>query len=152
MVGRKPKPTQLRVLQGNPGKRAINKQEPMFSSDLPQPPQYLNERAKEIFCELRDEIDQMGYASRSHARALGLVATRLEEVEHCAAVLDQSGYYYETTTEWGETIKHIRPEVSIRQKSLLHAHSLLAEFGLTPSSASRIVVPSKQKNNAFAKL
>lgn len=41
MAGRRPKPTQLKILAGNPGGRPLNKNEPQPEKGLPQPPEWL---------------------------------------------------------------------------------------------------------------
>jgi P27 family predicted phage terminase small subunit len=43
MRGRKPVPTHLRMIRGNPGKRALNKNEPMPTGDLLDPPDWMSE-------------------------------------------------------------------------------------------------------------
>ena len=40
--GRKPTPTTLKVLRGNPGKRKINTEEPTLDVLLPDPPGHLD--------------------------------------------------------------------------------------------------------------
>jgi len=45
-VGRKPKPTSLKLLAGNPGKRKINDSEPHFDLSQPSPPPFLSDDAK----------------------------------------------------------------------------------------------------------
>lgn len=48
--GRKPKPTKLKELQGNPGKRALNKNEPQFTEILAvEPPEWLEPLAMEMW-------------------------------------------------------------------------------------------------------
>lgn len=46
MRGRKPKPTVLKQLHGNPGKRALPKHEPVAQGILQEPPSWLPENAK----------------------------------------------------------------------------------------------------------
>ena len=46
MRGRKPIPTQLKVVRGNPGKRALNKNEPQPAGDLLDPPAWMSESQK----------------------------------------------------------------------------------------------------------
>ena len=46
MRGRKPKPTAIRKLEGNPGKRTFNADEPEFEATLPSAPDHLSKRAK----------------------------------------------------------------------------------------------------------
>ena len=41
MAGRKPKPTALKKLEGNPGKRKLNTKEPMPGKGMPDCPKWL---------------------------------------------------------------------------------------------------------------
>jgi P27 family predicted phage terminase small subunit len=149
MASPKPKPTHLKLLTGNPGKRKLNKNEPCAASSLPHPPSWLTARAKAIFRLLVKRIDGMGYASSSHTESLGLCAWRLDQVEQCEAVIRTEGMTYGTETMGGSTMWRSRPEVALQSEAARHAQSLLCEFGLTPSSASKVSVPGKPKSNAF---
>ena len=44
--GRKPKPTALKLLQGNPGKRPLNQNEPQPQARLPHAPGHLSDEGK----------------------------------------------------------------------------------------------------------
>ena len=44
--GRKPKPTAMKVLEGNPGGRPLNKNEPKPDKKAPRCPAWLEEEAK----------------------------------------------------------------------------------------------------------
>ena len=46
MAGAKPKPTHLKLVTGNPGKRKLNAREPMPSGNLSEPPDWLTEDQK----------------------------------------------------------------------------------------------------------
>lgn len=41
MAGRKPKPTAVKKLEGSPGKRKLNKKEPVPSKGMPECPDWL---------------------------------------------------------------------------------------------------------------
>lgn len=41
MAGRKPKPTAIKELEGNPGKRKLNKKEPKPDKGMPVCPEWL---------------------------------------------------------------------------------------------------------------
>ena len=47
MAGRKPKPTAMKKLEGNPGKRKLNTKEPMPEKGMPDCPRWLLSEAKE---------------------------------------------------------------------------------------------------------
>ena len=46
-AGRKPKPTAMKELEGNPGKRKLNKKEPMPGKGMPDCPKWLLPDAQE---------------------------------------------------------------------------------------------------------
>ena len=46
MKGRKPVPTHLKVVRGNPGKRGLNKSEPLPIGDLSDAPEWMPEQQK----------------------------------------------------------------------------------------------------------
>lgn len=47
MAGRKPKPTKLKILEGNPGKQRLPKGEPMPDTEMPEAPEHLDKYARE---------------------------------------------------------------------------------------------------------
>ena len=47
MRGRKPVPRYLNVIRGNPGKRALNKREPLPTGDLVDPPDWMSDIQKQ---------------------------------------------------------------------------------------------------------
>src|SRR5689334_21335255 len=47
--GGRPRPTQLTLIDGNPGKRPLNRREPQPVGDLPQPPRTLNAAQRHIW-------------------------------------------------------------------------------------------------------
>lgn len=63
--GRKPKPTALKVLEGNPGHRPLNKREPMPKGRLPRCPDWLEEDAKKEWKRLGKILAEMGDADES---------------------------------------------------------------------------------------
>jgi hypothetical protein len=58
--GPKPTPTALRRLQGNPGKRAWNHDEPVPPADLPTCPDHLNAAARDEWERLASVLHEMG--------------------------------------------------------------------------------------------
>mgnify|MGYP005786083515 CR=1 FL=1 len=60
MAGRKPKPTALKKLEGNLGKRKLNTKEPIPAKGMPNCPEWLLPEAKEEWERLADLMKQMG--------------------------------------------------------------------------------------------
>ena len=59
-MGNRPKPTALKLLNGNPGKRAISKDEPQPSAGDWAPPEGLSPRALRMWNRLAPELARMG--------------------------------------------------------------------------------------------
>jgi len=58
--GRKPKPTAIKVLEGNPGKRSLNTQEPKPRKKAPRCPPWLEEEAKKEWKRMAKQMEQLG--------------------------------------------------------------------------------------------
>ena len=72
MRGRKPIATHLKLLRGNPGKRALNKNEPLPIGDLVDPPEWLTEQQK-VAWSYAVENAPRGQARRSFAEPRGQI-------------------------------------------------------------------------------
>lgn len=60
MAGRKPKPTAVKKLEGNPGKRKLNTKEPNPGKGMPDCPTWLLPEAKTEWIRLSEKLNQMG--------------------------------------------------------------------------------------------
>ncbi len=145
-AGRRPKPTALKILEGNPGKRALNKSEPMPRGEAKCPP-HLDKGAKQEWKRISQELEECGLLT-SVDRA-GLAA-------YCAAYSRWSEAE-KRIQEFGLVIKSPKsgfpipnPYVGIANSSLNQMRKYLVEFGMTPASRSRIHVdPSTQHEDPF---
>lgn len=147
-MGRKPKPTHLKIIAGEKRPSRINKDEPVANQGLAVAPVWLSSRAAEIFDQISATLHGMGIASPDDTHALALCASRLEEVEILTVMVEDAGRTY--TSEGG--LVKARPEVAMRNEAMRHAQSLLAEFGLTPSARSKVSAGKAPEANPFAGL
>ncbi|NJL06967.1 MAG: phage terminase small subunit P27 family [Methylacidiphilales bacterium] len=129
----------------------MNPAAPIPNPDLPVPPEWLSARGAEIFSGLVGIISDMGIASASDTAALAMLASRLEEVEICTAIIEDAGRTYTTNSESG-VLHRPRPEVTQRSEAMRHAQSLLAEFGLTPAARAKVSVAKQPEQNPFKAL
>ena len=58
--GRKPKPTAVKVLEGNPGKRSLNTNEPKPVKKAPRCPAWLEDEAKKEWKRMAKQMEQLG--------------------------------------------------------------------------------------------
>jgi P27 family predicted phage terminase small subunit len=142
MRGRKPKPTYLKLLNGNPGKRALNEQEPKPEAALPTPPAELCEDAKLEWERVAPLLHQLGTLCEIDRAALAAYCQaygRWLKAERAIAIMaerDQltSGLMIKTTN--GNPIQNSL--VGIANRAMVDMVRYAAEFGMTPSARSRI--------------
>jgi len=135
MAGRKPKPTAQKVLEGNPGKRKLNQNEPMPDKGLPTCPSWLMPAAKQEWKRLAKIMKQMGVLTEVDRAAFAAYCQAYARWKEAQEHIDTEGSTFETEKGYQQQT----PWVGIantNQKLMMQA---AAEFGLTPSSRSRIV-------------
>ena len=64
MAGRKPKPTAVKKLEGNPGKRKLNSKEPVPAKGIPACPDWLMPEAKKEWERLAELMNQMVFLQK----------------------------------------------------------------------------------------
>ena len=82
------------------------------SSNKPIPPEYLSVRAKEIFIDFVNRIDELHPASETDLDVIILYANNKEELESYELTLRLEGVVYEISGLYGITLK-ARPEVTM---------------------------------------
>ncbi|MFC3613565.1 P27 family phage terminase small subunit [Lutimaribacter marinistellae] len=151
-MGRKRTPDRLKVVAGTDRPCRMNPDAPAAPVAAPEAPAWLSERATEIFDGITLMLVEMQIASVADTWAQAMLASRLEEIEVCTAVLEDGGRTYLTTATSGDKLVRARPEVAQRSEAMRHAQSLLAEFGLTPAARSRVSANKTPDQNPFAAL
>ena len=146
--GRKPTPTALKVLEGNPGKRKLNDNEPRPDKKAPSCPKWLEPEAKKEWRRLAKKMEQMGVLTEVDMAAFAgycQAYARWKEAEefitqHGTIVKTPSGYWQQVPQPSGYWQQV--PQVSIAQTYLKIMNRFAEQFGLTPSSRSRIIADS----------
>ena len=136
MRGRKPKPTAVKIAEGNPGKRALNPREPRPPATKPSCPSHLSTIAKAEWKRLAGTLHEMGVLTFVDRAAL-------------AAYCQAYGRWVEAEQKLGETPTLIKapsgyiqqsPWLSVANKQMELMGRYMAELGLTPASRSRIAL------------
>ena len=136
MRGRKPKPTALKLIDGNPGKRAINGREPQPPSAQPPCPAHLNPSARAEWRRLARDLNRIGLLTLIDRAAL-------------AAYCQSWGRWVEAERKLLETPLLLKtpagyvqqsPWLTIANKERELMAKYMAELGLTPSSRSRLAI------------
>ena len=154
MKGRKRTPTNLKIITGNPGKRALPKNEPQPDSEMPAHPSHLDKYAREEWDRLCPSLHTLGllYAVDRGAFACYCMAysrwrtaeeelsKRVEKGGTLAGLIDVTGT--------GSVIQN--PLVGIANKAMADMIRYAAEFGLSPASRARLGTnPGREEKDEF---
>jgi P27 family predicted phage terminase small subunit len=137
MAGRKPKPTALKELTGNPGKRPLNRREPKPPRGPLDPPDHLSPEAAAKWHELAASFDQLGLLTTIDRVAFEGYCEVWARWCRAKKVVAAEGLTYST----GNGLIRKRPEVQIAAECERLMRQMAAEFGATPSSRSRVQMP-----------
>jgi P27 family predicted phage terminase small subunit len=155
MRGRKPTPTALKVLRGNPGKRPINKQEPKPAPKVPDMPMWLSAEGKAEWRRVVPELDGIGMLTKVDRAALAAYCAawaRLVEAERLIAKFGHIVFVdpVEIGSDGDMPVFEVRPASNPALREARAASQLVrqfcAEFGLTPSARTRISLPEPDED------
>ena len=146
MRGRKPKPTLLKVLTGNPGKRALNPREPLVVGGMPDCPDWLDAEAKAEWARITHLLQNMGILSQADRSALAAYCTAWSRWVEAEAQVRKFGMIVKSPDK-GFPMKS--PYLTVADQALETMRKLLVEFGLTPSSRSPLRLPGGNEPDEF---
>lgn len=133
--GRKPLPSHLKLIRGTTRADRRNGAEPKLERARPPAPEHLSDRARAAWQQVSALLDRMGVLTQADALALELLCEAWADLLSAREELVRSGETYTTAT--GSVRAH--PSVAIRNDASRRVQSLLAEFGMTPSSRSKVI-------------
>lgn len=135
MRGRPPKPTALKRLSGNPGKRKLNKKEPKPAADdsLLTPPSWLDPVAKGEWRRVAPNLYTLGLLTHADLTQLAAYCKAYSRWRQAEKALD-GGLTAETASGYEQQAAH----VSIAQQYFKQMHAISAHFGFTPASRTRL--------------
>lgn len=142
-----PIPTALKVLRGNPGKRPLNDREPKPKRILPRAPAYLNAEAKREWRRMGGRLYNIGLVTEIDETALAAYCAAWARWVEAERQLQKFG----TVIKMGTTLIP-SPYLSVANKAMAQMVKLLAEFGMTPSSRSRVKVEAEAEQEPLEAL
>ena len=146
MAGRRPKPTVLKLVEGNPGKRAINKKEPKPKREIPSCPAHMSDAGKVAWGRLSVLLDRMGVLTEADSAALERLCDCYSDILICRESLIADGWTYKTLDAQGNTLIKGNPAATQLRAADAQFKSYLIEFGLTPSARTKVhAAPDEDK-------
>lgn len=144
--GRKPTPTRIKELQGNPGKRPLNAAEPVPPRGKPTCPKHIDGEGRKEWGRVTKLLEEMGLLTKAEGPALALYCQMYQRWVEAEENVKKFGMIIPV----GENgALQLSPYVSIANQAMSQMQKLLCEFGLTPSSRSRIKLPPAKKESKF---
>jgi P27 family predicted phage terminase small subunit len=147
--GPRPKPTHLRLLQGNPGRRPLNENEPQpdIAVDVPEPPAHVYGHAADEWRRIAPGLHRLKLLTAHDLKVLETYCVsycRWREAEEALARVRARdpvmlGLMIKNGKE-GEMLEN--PLVRISRRSAFEMLRYASEFGFTPAARTRISQPS----------
>ena len=145
MRGRRPKPTRLKALTGNPGRRPLNPAELNPEPNGPECPAELGPVARREWDRVVGELGALRLLTNleravlaAYCGAYSLWAEAMEAIQKYGTMIKSpSGYPTQS------------PYVAIANRQAEIMMRIAAEFGFTPASRSRISTPNPEEPTLF---
>ena len=129
MKGRKPEPTVLKVLRGNPHQHRLNRAEPKPPPADLTPPAYLDAATAAEWMQLAPKLAALGLLTTIDEQALATYCQVWIRWKDAQAHIAQDGMVIEG---------RISPYMTISDRCVTQLRHFLIEFGMTPSSRARV--------------
>lgn len=140
--GRKPKPTALKILEGNTGHR------PIHPENEPQPtkkttcPAWLAPEAKTEWKRISKSLDELGILTDFDRAALAGYCQSYARWKQAEEIVSKKGMTI--TDRYGREVT--RPEVVISRQEKMEMLKFAAEFGMTPSTRTKLISHVEDKD------
>ena len=150
MKGRKPTPTALKLIRGNPGRRPLPLHEFSPEPRIPDCPSHLKGEARKEWDRITPELLQYGLISDADRALVAMMCTTWShycEAEHMVERLKASGHAAESANRYPAIARWM----TISARSVEIYKSLCAEFGMSPATRPRVtarVQPSTTEGSA----
>jgi len=132
--GRKPTPTRLKLLHGNPGKRPLNENEPQPAPRLPSAPAHLSKEARKEWRRSGHLLLEMGLITDLDRAAFAAYCQSWSRWVEAEEALKTYGMMLR-----GPNNLPVRsPYLQVANQAMDQLRGLLSDFGMSPSSRSRV--------------
>lgn len=146
MAAPQPIPTALKLITGNRGKRPLNQDEPKPKRVIPKAPLTLSKVGKKAWAEFTRLLDDMDILTEADATGVERMCEAYARVLECQDAMNKYGLILEyIDPNTGDIMLKANPAAAALAKAEMLLKAYLAEFGLTPSSRSKVKTNGAQK-------
>lgn len=148
MPGPRPKPSRTREVQGNPGKRAVNKREPVLPVKCPETPADLDADGAAEWARLCAVCLNSRVLTLADRGIVEMAAQAYSTFIRSTRVLTVQGLTYETSNTTGGKVIKARPETAIASDAWRRYRAAICELGLTPAARTRVEAADQADTDA----
>ena len=148
MRGRKRKPTHLKLLDGNPGRRPLNFSEPQPERKIPTCPAHLCPTAKAEWKRLSQQLYTLGIITLLDRAALAAYCQAYGRWTEAERKLKETPMLLKLPSGY---VQH-NPWLTIANKQLELMHRYMSELGLSPVARTRVEVRRPGQPSKFTGL
>jgi len=160
MKGRKPVPTNLKLIRGNPGRRPIdleNEPQPEIPARPPAPPAYLPGMAKKIWREVAPSLHMTGRLTVDDGPLLAALCLELAQWRESVKQMSElargknplAGVITKTADGSGLMFTILQ---KLKNRTLQNILPIAALFGMSPAERARLkIAPPEEKQSAADK-
>ncbi len=152
-MGRKAKPIQLHLLEGNKNRLTKKQIEQRLEveqrlkpkTDKVKPPSWLDSTAKKEFKRIAAELMELELLTNIDVNALAAYCDAYSDYIKCTKIIQEEGLMVEYTNKAAETNKVPHPLMTKKRQLYDQMKSIASEFGLTPAARAKIAIPKKDE-------
>lgn len=138
--GRRPKPTRVKELAGNPGRRPLNEREPQPPSSSGRAPRGLGLEGSRFWRRYGPVLAELGVLTQVDEPALRMAAEHWEVAVRAATELRDEGLTIE-----GRDGPKKNPLTQVLRDNSQALRGYLVEFGMTPASRAKVRLPEAEQ-------
>jgi len=149
--GPKPKPTKLKLVEGNPGHRNMNKREPKPTNAIPSCPRQLSATARAEWKRVSAILHRNGLISLLDRAALAAYCSSYARYIYFEGKLAKKpSQAIQKLGTRGKPYEQISPTFTIMKQSMKDMNTFLAKFGMSPSDRVGLVGSLDPDNRSLA--
>lgn len=141
MRGRKRKPTALKILQGNPGHRALPENEPELPPGAGEPPDHLDAVAREEWDRVAPVLTAAGVLTQGDRAVLAMYCLNWARWVHAEEMVAKSAPVLKADTG----ALHPNPYLLVSRQAQEMLVKCAAVLGLDPANRSKVTATDKTR-------
>lgn len=146
MPGPAPKPTKLKLLEGNPGHQRINRKEPQPAEGIQSRPEWLLPEAKREWVRVCGHLEAIGLLAVVDRGVLAAYCQAWARWVEAEQYITQHGATMQVESKANGVYDQPRPQVAMAQKYYQLMLSAGAKLGLSPADRTRLSTPEPKRD------